>query len=120
MKRKAYLNVITTLGLSVSPQMLRELQVAVERKEECVSRWKIGILLRPFKFQNVKDSLDYSCEDTLSHALSCTWYNAGAERFKIPQSHACCLIIDSVVGDGRYSRSNCCQPMIRKIGRAHV
>ncbi|KAG3064741.1 hypothetical protein PI125_g24136 [Phytophthora idaei] len=54
------LAVITTLGLSLSPQMLRELQVAVDRKEECISRWNIGILLRLFKFQNVKNSLDYS------------------------------------------------------------
>ncbi|ETN07950.1 hypothetical protein PPTG_12470 [Phytophthora nicotianae INRA-310] len=54
------LKVITTLRLSVSPQMLRELQVAVERKEKCISRWNIGILLRLFKFQNVKNSLDYS------------------------------------------------------------
>ncbi|KAL4086045.1 hypothetical protein PRIC1_014668 [Phytophthora ramorum] len=54
------LAVITTLKLSLSPQMLRELEVAVERKEECVSRWNIGILLRLFKFQNVKNSLDYS------------------------------------------------------------
>ncbi|KAL3666351.1 hypothetical protein V7S43_008603 [Phytophthora oleae] len=54
------LAVITTLGLSLSPQMLRELEVAVERKEECVSRWDIGILLRLFKFQNVKNSFDYS------------------------------------------------------------
>ncbi|KAL4146535.1 hypothetical protein PRNP1_012399 [Phytophthora ramorum] len=54
------LAVITILKLSLSPQMLRELEVAVERKEECVSRWNIGILLRLFKFQNVKNSLDYS------------------------------------------------------------
>jgi hypothetical protein len=54
------LAVITTLGLSLSPQMLRELEVAVERREECVSRWNIGILLRLFKFQNVRNSLDYS------------------------------------------------------------
>ncbi|KAK1933888.1 hypothetical protein P3T76_011648 [Phytophthora citrophthora] len=54
------LAVITTLDLSLSPQMLRESETAVERKEECVSRWNIGILLRLFKYQNVKNRLDYS------------------------------------------------------------
>ncbi|KAG7385157.1 hypothetical protein PHYPSEUDO_001785 [Phytophthora pseudosyringae] len=54
------LAVINTLGLSLSPQMKRELEVAAERKYECISRWNIGILLRLFKFQNVKNSLDYS------------------------------------------------------------
>lgn len=54
------LAVINTLGLSLPPQMRRELEVAVERKHECVSRWNIGVLLRLFKFQNAKNSLDYS------------------------------------------------------------
>ncbi|RLN95312.1 hypothetical protein BBJ28_00026061 [Nothophytophthora sp. Chile5] len=54
------LAVITTLGLSLPPQMVRELEVAVERRHECVSRWNIGVLLRLFKFQTVKNSLVYS------------------------------------------------------------
>ncbi|POM78269.1 Hypothetical protein PHPALM_4218 [Phytophthora palmivora] len=54
------LNVINTLGLSLPPQMRRELEVAVERKDECVSRWNIGVLLRLHKFQTVKGSSDYA------------------------------------------------------------
>ncbi|KAH7459410.1 uncharacterized protein KRP23_15212 [Phytophthora ramorum] len=54
------LSVINTLGLSLPPQMRRELEVAVERKELCVSRWNIGVLLRLHKFQSVKGSSEYS------------------------------------------------------------
>ncbi|GMF22627.1 unnamed protein product [Phytophthora lilii] len=54
------LSVINTLGLSLPPQMRRELEVAVERKDECVSRWDIGVLLRLHKFQRVKGSAEYS------------------------------------------------------------
>ncbi|OWY96134.1 hypothetical protein PHMEG_00033677 [Phytophthora megakarya] len=34
--------------------------MAVERKDECVSRWNIGSLLRLHKFQTVKGSSDYA------------------------------------------------------------
>ncbi|EGZ29171.1 hypothetical protein PHYSODRAFT_471877 [Phytophthora sojae] len=54
------LSVINTLGLSLPPQMRRELEVAVERKNECVSRWNIGVLLRLHKFQTVKGSSEYA------------------------------------------------------------
>ncbi|KAE9041714.1 hypothetical protein PR001_g6505 [Phytophthora rubi] len=54
------LSVINTLGLSLPPQMRRELEVAVERKNECVSRWNIGILLRLHKFQIVTGSSEYA------------------------------------------------------------
>ncbi|RLN68063.1 hypothetical protein BBJ28_00001174 [Nothophytophthora sp. Chile5] len=54
------LDVITVLGLSLPPQMRRELEVAIERKNECVSRWNIGVLLRLFRFQATKNSIDYS------------------------------------------------------------
>ncbi|KAL3666381.1 hypothetical protein V7S43_008632 [Phytophthora oleae] len=54
------LSVINTLGLSLPPQMRRELEVAIERKNECVSRWNIGVLLRLYKFQTVKGSSDYA------------------------------------------------------------
>jgi hypothetical protein len=51
------LTVINTLKLSLPPQMRRELEVAVEKKDECVSRWDIGILLRLHKFQTAKGKL---------------------------------------------------------------
>jgi hypothetical protein len=54
------LAVINTLKLSLPPQMRRELEVAVEKKDECVSRWDIGILLRLHKFQTAKGSSDYA------------------------------------------------------------
>ncbi|RLN85885.1 hypothetical protein BBJ28_00017108 [Nothophytophthora sp. Chile5] len=54
------LDVITVLGLSLPPQMRRELEVAVERKDECVSRWNIGVLLRLFRYPAAKNSIDYS------------------------------------------------------------
>jgi hypothetical protein len=50
------LDVINTLKLSLPLQMRHELEVAVEKMAECVSRWYIGIILRLHKFQTVKGS----------------------------------------------------------------
>ncbi|RLN72720.1 hypothetical protein BBJ28_00008176 [Nothophytophthora sp. Chile5] len=54
------LDVVTGLGLSLAPQMVRELEVAAENKNACISRWNLGVLLRFFRFQTVKDSVDYA------------------------------------------------------------
>ncbi|ETP42331.1 hypothetical protein F442_10752 [Phytophthora nicotianae P10297] len=54
------LSVVNTLNLSLAPQMKRELEVAVDQKEQCESRWNLGVVLRLHRFQTVKNSADYS------------------------------------------------------------
>ncbi|ETI44451.1 hypothetical protein F443_10852 [Phytophthora nicotianae P1569] len=54
------LRVVNTLNLSLAPQMKRELEVAVDQKEQCESRWNLGVVLRLHRFQTVKNSADYS------------------------------------------------------------
>ncbi|KAF4144330.1 hypothetical protein GN958_ATG01934 [Phytophthora infestans] len=54
------LSVVNTLNLALAPQMKRALEVAVEQKEKCESRWNLGVVLRLHRFQTSKNSADYS------------------------------------------------------------
>ncbi|GMF31346.1 unnamed protein product [Phytophthora fragariaefolia] len=54
------LDVINTLGLSVSPSVKRELEVAVEEGGICSKKWSISALLKPFLFQMTDNSLYYT------------------------------------------------------------
>jgi len=54
------LDVITVLQLSIAPQMVAELKLGIEQKDECVTQWAIIGLIHLFQFQTVKNSADYS------------------------------------------------------------
>ncbi|KAJ8533270.1 hypothetical protein ON010_g13983 [Phytophthora cinnamomi] len=70
------LEVVDTFGLSISPLMRRELEVAAESSGDCASKWTIGVRLRPFLFQVTKNSLYYTTMSgatihTLPHFPDC-------------------------------------------------
>ncbi|RLN81918.1 hypothetical protein BBJ28_00024674 [Nothophytophthora sp. Chile5] len=52
--------IIETLQLSVAPQMILEAKKGIELKDDCITKWAVEGHLRLFKFQAVKDSIDYS------------------------------------------------------------
>ncbi|KAE8997087.1 hypothetical protein PR002_g19129, partial [Phytophthora rubi] len=52
--------IIETLQLSVAPQQVMEARRGVELKAQCVTKWAVEGHLRLFKFQAVKNGLDYS------------------------------------------------------------
>eukprot|EP00644_Phytophthora_capsici_P015254 jgi/Phyca11/113405/e_gw1.24.80.1 len=52
--------IIETFQLSIDPQQFLEAKKGVEFKHQCVTKWAIESHLRLFKFQAVKNSVDYS------------------------------------------------------------
>ncbi|KAG1686710.1 hypothetical protein DVH05_005981 [Phytophthora capsici] len=52
--------IIETFQLSIDPQQFLEAKKGVEFKHKCVTKWAIESHLRLFKFQAVKNSVDYS------------------------------------------------------------
>ncbi|OWZ16525.1 hypothetical protein PHMEG_0009673 [Phytophthora megakarya] len=52
--------IIETLQLSVDPQQIMEAKKGIELKEKCATKWAVEGHLRLFKFQAVKNSVDYS------------------------------------------------------------
>ncbi|KAE9277974.1 hypothetical protein PF001_g25387 [Phytophthora fragariae] len=52
--------IIETLQLSVAPQQVMEAKRGVQLKAQCVTKWAVEGHLRLFKFQAVKNGLDYS------------------------------------------------------------
>ncbi|KAF1778558.1 hypothetical protein GQ600_7699 [Phytophthora cactorum] len=52
--------IIETLALSVSPEQILEARKGIELKDKCVTKWAVEGHLRLFKFQAVKNSVDYS------------------------------------------------------------
>ncbi|KAG3253968.1 hypothetical protein PI124_g1465 [Phytophthora idaei] len=52
--------IIETLALSVSPEQILEARKGIELKDKCVTKWVVEGHLRLFKFQAVKNSVDYS------------------------------------------------------------
>ncbi|KAG6592645.1 NADP-dependent alcohol dehydrogenase C 2 [Phytophthora cinnamomi] len=52
--------IIETLQLSVAPQQVMEARKGIELKDQCVTKWAVEGHLRLFKFQAVKNSIDYS------------------------------------------------------------
>ncbi|GMF16568.1 unnamed protein product [Phytophthora lilii] len=62
--------IIETLQLSVAPQQVMEAEKGIELKDECVTKWAVEGHLRLFKFQAVKNSVDYS-SILLQQILTC-------------------------------------------------
>ncbi|KAH7485480.1 hypothetical protein KRP22_006624 [Phytophthora ramorum] len=52
--------IIETLQLSVAPQQIMEAKKGIELKDQCITKWAVEGHLRLFKFQAVKNSVDYS------------------------------------------------------------
>ncbi|KAE9059467.1 hypothetical protein PF007_g30948, partial [Phytophthora fragariae] len=52
--------IIETLNLSVTPLELAEAKKGIETKDECITKWAVEGHLRLFRFQAVKNSIDYS------------------------------------------------------------
>ncbi|RLN72314.1 hypothetical protein BBJ28_00020438 [Nothophytophthora sp. Chile5] len=53
-------HIISALQLSVAPQMVRELDQAIEIPNNCKTRWVLDSILRRYMFQATSNSLNYS------------------------------------------------------------
>ncbi|EGZ10247.1 hypothetical protein PHYSODRAFT_318554 [Phytophthora sojae] len=53
------LNIITVAKLNLSPQMIRELELAIEHAEDCVTGWTMMSVVRLFQYPTEPDSTDF-------------------------------------------------------------